>query len=113
MLSNKELGIKSENLACSFIKNLGFEIIDRNFRCKLGEIDIIAKKNNILVFIEVKYRTNSYFGGIMYSIDNKKLIKIKNSINYYLQKNPYNGEIRVDAILIENKKSPIHIENIM
>ena len=58
----KEIGIIGENIATEFLLKKGFQIIERNFLKPFGEIDIIAKDNNYLVFIEVKTRKNSNYG---------------------------------------------------
>lgn len=60
--NNKIIGAKGEEEVCKYLIRKGYTIIDRNFRCKQGEIDIIASKLNELIFIEVKTRRNIQFG---------------------------------------------------
>ena len=62
MYKKKILGNLGEDIACKFILNKGYEIVERNFYCRQGEIDIIAKDNEFLVFIEVKTRKNENYG---------------------------------------------------
>jgi len=99
---SKKKGNIYELKAVDFLKNNGFEIIERNFYAKkMGEIDIIAKKNNIFHFIEVKSGQN--FDAI-YNITPQKLNKLKKSIDYYLQKNNLDVYFSLDAIIFKNEK---------
>ena len=61
-MEKKELGKKGEELALRFLKKRGYRIIEKNYVCKMGEMDIIAKEKDTLVFIEVKTRTSTVFG---------------------------------------------------
>ena len=113
MRLNNELGEKGENIACEFLRRKGFTIIERNSHCRFGEIDIIAEKRNLLIFVEVKYRSGKNFGGAAYSITASKAQKMRLSIELWLQKHPHRGQCRADAILIEGENPPQHIENIL
>ena len=62
MYASHELGKQGENYACQYLKTKGYQIIQRNFSCKQGEIDIIAKDKEEYVFIEVKTRHNFHYG---------------------------------------------------
>lgn len=107
-----------ENIACKYLLNKGYKIIDRNFRKGYGEIDIVATKENILIFIEVKTRATSLFGGAMEAISNSKLHKLIRTAEYYKVLNPkLPDSLRIDAILIdldeENAVKKLeHLENI-
>lgn len=61
-LNTRSIGNKGEDLACSWLEGKGYDLCARNYRCKLGEIDIIAHKDNTYVFVEVKYRESSRSG---------------------------------------------------
>lgn len=110
------LGVYGESLASSILNDKGYEIVDRNYRYGHGEIDIIAVKDDILVFIEVKTRRNTQFGepeeAITYS-KQKQLRKIANA--YLYEKNITDMDCRFDvvAILLEEGATPLinHIEN--
>ncbi|MBC7474567.1 MAG: YraN family protein, partial [Candidatus Sericytochromatia bacterium] len=83
--------------------------LERNFYSRSGEIDIIAQDNSIIVFVEVKYRTNSSFGSAIESISTKKIIRICKTAKFYLKsKNDF--EARFDVISI-NKDQIEHIVN--
>jgi len=110
MLS-KIFGQKSEDRAIEFLQNSGFDIVDRNFYAKkLGEIDIIAKKDNILHFIEVKASQKDFEP--IYNITPTKLNRLIKSANYYLkQKNLTSFAWCIDALIIKKDKIEL-IENI-
>ena len=105
-MSNKLKGKYGEDVAVDFLRKRGFEILERNFRySKYSEIDIVAKKDKIVYFIEVKYRTNSIFGMPLESITKSKLEKIKKGVSYYISK--HQGEFcsyRISALSIFGEK---------
>lgn len=105
---SREKGFYAESLACEYLQKNGYEIIERNFSSKYGEIDIIALKNKIIHFIEVKSGKN--FEPI-YAITAKKISRITKTINYYLSQ--YNPETTycIDALIIKDKEISL-IENI-
>ncbi len=106
----RSLGNLAEEKACKFLKNKGFEILQRNFYAKkLGEIDIIAKKNNIYHFCEVKSGI-SYENAIL-NITSQKLSKLKRSINYYLQIKNLEVTYCIDSIIVVDTQI-VHLENI-
>jgi len=106
---NISKGKAGENIAVSFLEKQGFEIIEKNWRfSRMGEIDIIAKDNNTLVFIEVKARSSNLFGNPLESVDEKKFNKIRKLAEIYLIKNPNIDfkDIRFDLIGILLKEKP-------
>ena len=102
-------GFDSEDKATKFLEKNGYEIMDRNFHSRFGEIDIIAKKGEILHFIEVKATKGEYEA--IYRIDIKKLEKIIKTINFYFSKRKFNMDYQIDAILVQKDKIEM-IENI-
>ncbi|OGH38735.1 MAG: YraN family protein [Candidatus Levybacteria bacterium RIFCSPLOWO2_01_FULL_36_10] len=116
-MNNKQLiGKKGESLAVKYLENLGYKIIKKNFRCKMGEIDIIAQDRDFLIFVEVKTRSNLLWGNPAESIGTKKLSSIIKTLQFYLLiNNKSDKSVRVDAIEIytSNNESKInHIKNI-
>lgn len=96
---NKIKGNYGENMACDYLEDSGFEIIARNFNCIYGEIDIIAKEDDEIVFIEVKTRCQNYFGEPIEAIDKNKIQHLYNSAKYFLHKNNLlDKAIRFDVI---------------
>ena len=106
-MNSRNKGNIAEEKAVEFLKNQNYQIIERNFYSKFGEIDIIAKQDNILHFIEVKSGEN--FEPI-YNITPSKLQKIIKTLNFYLQKHKLNNPYQIDAIIIKNNIE--FIENI-
>lgn len=99
MLNNRELGKFGEDIADSYISSNGYTILQRNFRTKLGEIDIIAHDGNYIVFIEVKTRKSINYGYPREAVDYNKQIKIRDIASLYLVKNKkYNSHVRFDVV---------------
>ena len=119
MYNKRILGKLGETLACNYLEKENYKIIEKNFSCSQGEIDIIAydTTTNEIVFFEVKTRSNFNYGIPAESINNLKKMHIKHSIEYYLYKNNLlNKFIRVDAIeiAIHNKEYKLnHLKGIL
>ncbi len=95
------LGGRGEGLAWGFLKKQGYKILEKNYRTKLGEIDVIASKKRTLVFIEIKTRRNHNFGLPEEAIDWKKRRKMIRAAEIYLQsKRLENKEARFDILAI-------------
>lgn len=102
-------GFKSEDRAASYLLNSGFKIIERNFRSKYGEIDIIARKDDVLHFVEVKATSGDYEA--IYRISKSKILKMIKTINYFILKSGLDLGFEIDVICIE--KDQIHfIQNV-
>ena len=117
MNKKQNLGKYGEDIAVKYLKNRHYIILERNFRSKQGEIDIIAKDNNELIFIEVKTRRNLKYGTPAEAVDNKKIQHIYNTANLYLKlKNVRNIIIRFDIIevyILNNRYCVNHIKQIL
>ena len=98
-MNSKNKGNIAEDKAVKFLENLNYQIIERNFYSKFGEIDIITKKDNVLHFIEVKSGKN--FEPI-YNITPTKLSRIIKTLNVYLKKHKLNNPYQIDAIIIKD-----------
>lgn len=115
MIEKKIIGRWGENVACQHLENEGYKIIDRNFNCRQGEIDIIAydKLNREIVFVEVKTRTSFNYGVPSEAVNQIKQRHILKSAKYYLYCNKIEDcNVRIDVIEIvidkENKKYKIN-----
>lgn len=99
-----EKGQEAEALAAEFLKNQGLRLIERNFRCKLGEIDLIMKDQSTLVFVEVRLRSNRFFTQAAESVNWQKQRKLINTAQFYLQQHKLvdSAICRFDVIAIEN-----------
>lgn len=92
-------GNAAEDTACRYLKQKGLTLVERNFRCAYGEIDLIMQDGKTLVFIEVRLRSSANFGGAAASINHAKQQKLRRTAALYLQ---IHGEpaCRFDAILM-------------
>jgi len=107
----KQFGNESEERAIGFLEESGFAIVERNFYAKkLGEIDIIAQKEGVLHFIEVKSTSNSSYEPI-YNITPTKLRRIINSAHYYLKFKKLDKAFCIDAMVVTPNEVEL-IENI-
>jgi putative endonuclease len=98
----KSLGKKGEELAAAHLQALHYKILERNYRCAAGEIDIIAKDRNTLVFIEVKTRSNRGFGVPAEGVHARKQRQLsKVALTYLNQKKLINIPARFDVVAVE------------
>ena len=101
------VGNQGEDIACWYLKKQGYKILERNFRIRGGEIDIVARDQNYLVFVEVKTRYSHEYGLPVESMTPWKIKHLLKTAKFYLQKsgwedNPY----RLDFISIDYANSP-------
>ncbi len=119
MSKHIELGKRGEQIAIQFLKRKGYQIIVQNWRCPFGELDIIAKHHNILVFVEVKTRSGASFGFPEESVNTTKQRRLRKLAEYYLMKERIspNCQLRFDciAMILDDSARPRyfrHIKNI-
>ena len=111
-MNRRKTGAAYEEKAAAHLSGLGYEILERNYRCRQGEIDLIAKDGGTLVFLEVKYRRDAKGGHPLEAVDIRKQRRICKTAAYYCLRYGY-GEhtpCRFDVIGILEKEI-IHIEN--
>ena len=105
----RRFGDRGEDLAADFFIQNGFRLIERNWKCRLGEIDLIVEKQGRLHFVEVKIRHSLSFGYPEESITGKKLRHLARAIELYLEQHPISfSAYQVDALAIvaEHGKEP-------
>ena len=102
----QDTGRSGEEQAAEFLVEKGFSIIERNVRYgRFGEIDLVARRENLIIFAEVKKRNGNAFGGALYSISGKKQRSLrKTALHYITSRGLFSGNItfRFDLIAIEN-----------
>ena len=111
-MQKKELGKKGEEVALRFLKKKGYRIIEKNYVCKMGEMDIIAKEKDTLAFVEVKTRTSMEFGPPQLAVNSSKQRQLsKVALNYLNEKRLNDVKARFDvvAILLGPKKEEIDL----
>lgn len=108
--NSTQIGRKAEKYAVEYLTNKSIEILELNYRHGRAEIDIIAKDKDVLVFIEVKYRTSVMFGFPETFVDKAKSQRIKNAAEYYIFEKDWQHDIRFDIVSIVEYKT-ISIEH--
>jgi len=113
---NLTLGAQGEDIAAAFLKGQKYAIVERNYRCKAGELDIVAREGKTLVFVEVKTRSNTAFGPPQASVTPFKQRQIsKAALTWLAQKKLHGTNARFDviAIILRQHEVPAieHIKN--
>ncbi|MGO1545697.1 MAG: YraN family protein [Gulosibacter sp.] len=117
MNRNLELGRLGEDLTVEYLQQHGYEVLDRNWRCKMGEIDIVAREIGQLACIEVKTRRSLRSGHPFESITPEKLARMRRLAGQWAASNPeIAGSVRVDAVsvIIARGSAPaiVHLQDI-
>jgi putative endonuclease len=101
MDSRPGLGRKGEDVAVSVFRHLGFEVVQRNYRCKHGEIDLIARRGGVLVFCEVKTRRTDLWGTPAEAVDHRKRSRLRLLAAVWLAEHPVGRvEVRFDVVSV-------------
>ena len=114
MSKHYELGKKGEELAVDLLLEKEYQILERNWRFQKAEVDIIAKKENLLAVVEVKTRSTNEFGNPQDFIKPKKIKLLVNAVNEYVIRKDLDVEVRFDIIAITKTQSGfdiIHLED--
>lgn len=114
MATHNDLGELGEELAVEELEKNGYEIVERNWRYKKAEIDIIARKNDVLAIVEVKTRSSDYIGDPQDFVSPKKIKLLVEAVNEYVISKDLDVEVRFDIIAIiknENRLSLEHLED--
>lgn len=111
-MNKRTIGSRKEEVAAGLLKMHGYQVLCRNFRCRIGEVDIVARKDGYIIFVEVKYRKTIKNGFPMEAVNPQKQIIISRVSDYYRirYKIPDNVKIRYDVVAILGNSYKI-IEN--
>ena len=103
----QKIGSLAEKFARHYLESRGLTFVEENFHCRLGEIDLIMREQELLVFIEVRLRDNDDYGGSLYSVTLSKQKKLIRTATFYLQKHRlYNSQsCRFDVVALEREGS--------
>lgn len=113
MRARQVLGRTGEEMARKYLEQHGFKIIQQNFRCRLGEIDLIALHRGVLVFVEVKTRTADDLGSPLESVDGRKQRRVMRAATFYLsQHGLHEHEARFDVVGISLRTGTPTLEHI-
>jgi putative endonuclease len=112
LIEKKVLGNIGEIKSCEYLESVGYLILEKNFRCVFGEIDIIARREDVICFVEVKTRATSSYGEPLESVNPLKTARIKIIASYYLGvKNLNNFEVSFDIISIKASGKKFHLQH--
>lgn len=103
-MNKRKIGSIYENEVCDFLVSKGIEILERNYFCKFGEVDIIGREADTLIFFEVKYRSSNRYGNPLEAIDIRKQKRIINCARYYTAYKYFDLYIRFDAVGVIGKE---------
>lgn len=108
-MNKRAVGTHYEQRAANYLIDNGYIIIERNYHCRIGEIDLIARAEGYLCFIEVKYRSSTSNGFPSEAINRRKIIKITRTAEYFMliNKLPANTPCRFDVVVILNDEITI------
>ena len=105
MLSESQnTGYKAEENALSFLIRQGLKVVERNFRCRFGEIDLIMRDGDVLVFVEVRKRKNGFFGGALASISTSKQRRLVSTARFYLSRTSFLPSCRFDVVAFDGNE---------
>ncbi len=105
--TSSEQGNAAEEQARRYLEGQGLRTVARNVRGRFGELDLIMRQGRSLVFVEVRYRRSSSFGGAIASVDAKKQRKLIATAQGYLQQHPHDGPCRFDVVALDNRPNGI------
>ena len=112
--NTRDKGGHFERLAEHYLTNQGLNFVARNYTCRYGEIDLIMRHQQTLVFVEVKYRKGAQFGGALHSLTTTKQQRLRRSIEHYLiAHHASNQPVRVDFVEIEGTDNIHWLQNIL
>lgn len=112
MADHNELGKEGEDLAVAHLLNNGYKIVARNFRYQKAEVDIIARKKDVLAVIEVKTRSTPDFGDPQNFLKQKQINSLVKAIDYFVNDHNLQVNVRFDIIAIIRNKSGTRIEHL-
>lgn len=102
-------GRMGEDLACRYLQDRGLVLVERNYHCRCGELDLVMRDSDQLVFVEVRYRRSHRYGLPAETITKSKQMRLIRTAARYLQHRRYRSSCRFDVIAI----SPTHGENVL
>lgn len=112
MAQHNTLGKNGEDMACQFLKDKGYEILERNWRWRKLELDIIARKDDCLIIAEIRTRSTNLYGEPEYTISDQKIRRIINAADVYIKKNLIDLNVRFDIISITGHDGDFRIKHI-
>lgn len=112
MTTRAALGQAAEELACTYLQHSGLTLLQRNYRCRRGELDLVMRQDDTIVFVEVRYRSPSAFANGLASVDRHKQARLLAAAQHYLQQHPDAARrpCRFDVVAITPERGENHVE---
>lgn len=108
-INRQIMGQQAETAACNYLTNQGLQLVEKNFRCRMGEIDLIMREGQQMIFVEVRFRRNTAYGGAAASINYSKQLKLQRAAQFYLARLQYQPPCRFDVVTLspDNNGQPV------
>ena len=107
------LGLYGERVAGNYLQSIGYEILERNWRCPIGEIDLIVRDENRYVFVEVKTRNGRGFGHPLEAITEMKLGRLRRLVGEWCRTRQLSGiDVRIDAVSVLVEHGRVQFEHV-
>ena len=110
-LTRVQKGAQYEDLALQFLLDQGLTLIERNYRCKCGELDLLMEDKGALIIIEVRYRKDNRYGSALESVTKTKQTRIVAATKYYILAHKIDQPIRFDVVAITGDTHPQWVKN--
>lgn len=110
-MNTQKIGKKGENIAVEFLEKKNYQVLLKNYRYKKNEVDLIAIKNSLLIFVEVKLRSNLDYGMPEETVSEAQKKRIIETAEHYIIENNWQNDIRFDIISITNLNDSYKIEH--
>lgn len=113
MMTQTEIGREGERLAAVFLQKKGFEIVVKNYRHRRAEIDLIIRRDNWLIFVEVKARSSATYGQPEDAVGSQKISKLFEAAEEYIFSTDWQGHVRFDVVSVKLGAEPVieHFED--
>ncbi len=116
MKNTTAVGNTAETITCKYLEDIGFRVLQRNYKDRFCEIDIVCINKEYIVFVEVKYRARADYGGAVGAVTPAKLVRMRNSAEYWLAMHPeyQTKQPRLDVVTVVgdiNQPTITHIED--
>lgn len=106
MMNRQDKGQFAERKACRYLQQQGLTLVEKNYRCHSGEIDLIMRDKKQLVFVEVRYRANEHYGTAIDSVDRNKIKKLILAARHYLASRRLDVSTRFDVVGFDTSLNP-------
>lgn len=114
--ARRALGEYGERLAARYCRDAGLEVLDRNWRCEVGEIDLVVRDGSCLVVCEVKTRSGNAYGGPVAAVTPAKAARLRRLAGCWIEAHPHTGtrDVRIDVVAIERpRRGPAVLEHLI